>query len=116
MATSMVSKLFNSLKAFSITAVSPDAGPLTLNSEPLKAPTTIPPMMPEIKPLRGLAPDATAIPKHKGTATKKTTMEADKSDLMFIMRNGDVSSKQYYGAISSHTLKDHTIFSQNSND
>jgi hypothetical protein len=41
--------------------------------ELLKNPTTIPPITPVIIPANGGAPEATAIPKHKGNATRKTT-------------------------------------------
>ena len=57
----------------------PAAGPLTPSWEPLKAPTTIPPMIPAMIPENNGAPDAKAIPKHNGTATKNTTTEAGKS-------------------------------------
>jgi hypothetical protein len=36
-------------------------------------PITIPPIIPEIMPDNGGAPEASAIPKHKGSATKNTT-------------------------------------------
>ena len=65
---------------------SPAAGPLTLVFDPLKKPTTIPPMIPEIIPLIKGAPEARAIPRHRGRATKKVTMEAEKS-LPFILFN-----------------------------
>ncbi len=41
-------------------AASPAAGPLTLSFEPLKEPITIPPIIPDIKPLKNGAPDAKA--------------------------------------------------------
>lgn len=53
---------------------------------PLATPTTIPPTMPAIMPANSGAPDARAIPKHKGSATKKTTILADKSYLRFLKR------------------------------
>jgi UDP-N-acetylglucosamine pyrophosphorylase len=49
----------------------------------LKYPTTIPPTIPEIIPEKSGAPDANAIPKHNGKATKKTTKPAEKSVLKF---------------------------------
>ena len=55
-------------------AVSPAAGPLTLRLELLSAPITIPPTIPAISPEKNGAPEASAMPKHKGTATKKTTI------------------------------------------
>ena len=58
----------------------PAAGPLTLNGELLNAPTIIPPIMPAIIPLNGVATLAIAIPKHKGSATKKTTRPEGRSD------------------------------------
>jgi hypothetical protein len=39
----------------------------------LKDPTIRPPITPVIIPAKGGAPEATAIPKHNGRATKKTT-------------------------------------------
>ena len=62
----------------------PAAGPLTPNGEPLATPTTIPPTIPAIIPANNGAPDAKAIPRHKGTATKNTTMLAGKSFLMLL--------------------------------
>jgi hypothetical protein len=59
--------------------VRPAAGPLTLVCEPLIRPTTIPPMIPDIRPDRRGAPDANAIPRHSGRATKKTTMDDGRS-------------------------------------
>ena len=57
----------------------PAAGPLTPSGDPLATPTTIPPTIPAIMPANKGAPDARAIPKHNGTATKKTTMLAGRS-------------------------------------
>lgn len=54
-------------------AVSPAAGPDTEIGELLRNPTTIPPIIPAMIPDKGGAPEANAIPKHKGRATKKTT-------------------------------------------
>ena len=62
----------------------PAAGPLTPNGEPLATPTTIPPTMPAIIPANNGAPDAKAMPRQSGTATKKTTMLAGKSFFMFL--------------------------------
>ena len=62
-------------------AAKPAAGPLTPICEPLKAPTTIPPTIPAIRPENSGAPLAKAIPKHKGNATKNTTILAAKSFL-----------------------------------
>ncbi|MGE0129989.1 MAG: hypothetical protein AB7U82_18050 [Blastocatellales bacterium] len=42
-------------------------------------PTTIPPIIPVIKPNAGGTPDAMAIPMDKGSATRKTTIDARKS-------------------------------------
>ena len=68
-------------------AANPAAGPLTPILEPLKAPTTIPPMMPAMSPENNGAPLAKAIPKHNGRATKKTTILAEKSFLIFYFFN-----------------------------
>jgi hypothetical protein len=58
------------------TAVRPAAGPLTLECDPLSAPTTIPPTMPATKPEISGAPEASATPRHNGSATRKTTSPA----------------------------------------
>jgi len=60
---------------------SPAAGPETLNAEPLINETTIPPMMPERMPAYSGAPDASAIPRQRGNATKKTERPAGRSYL-----------------------------------
>ena len=60
----------------------PAAGPLTPRLEPLAAPTTIPPTIPAIIPENKGAPEAKAIPRHNGTATKNTTILAGKSFLI----------------------------------
>jgi len=65
--------------AESTMAVSPAAGPETLMWEFDKYPTTIPPIIPDIIPENKGAPEAIAIPKHKGKATKKTTKPEEKS-------------------------------------
>src|SRR5690606_12076661 len=65
-------------------AANPAAGPLTPTFEPLKPPTTIPPIIPAINPENNGAPLASAIPKHKGRATKKTTKLAGKSLFKFL--------------------------------
>jgi hypothetical protein len=62
-------------------AVRPAAGPVTLSEELLRNPTTIPPTTPETIPENKGAPDAKAIPKHKGKATKKTTKPEARSPL-----------------------------------
>ena len=67
------SKVPNSVIADTIIAVKPAAGPETLMFELLMNPTTIPPIIPEIIPDKGGAPEANAIPRQSGKATKKTT-------------------------------------------
>jgi len=52
-------------------AAKPAAGPLTPIFDPLNPPTIIPPIIPEITPEKSGAPLARAIPKHRGSATKK---------------------------------------------
>ena len=69
----------------------PAAGPETPSGEPLKAPTRIPPKMPAINPEKSGAPLASAIPKHRGTATKNTTIPAGKS-----------SRKDWYDGVNKH--------------
>ena len=66
--------------------VRPAAGPETANCEPLIKPTTIPPMMPDKRPAYSGAPEAKAIPKHSGSATRKTERPAGKSCLSQMMR------------------------------
>ena len=70
--------------ALNIIAVKPAAGPLTLKFDLLNEPITIPPTIPEIKPENNGAPEASAIPKHKGSAIKNTTNPDDKSDFKFV--------------------------------
>ena len=65
-------------------AANPAAGPLTPTWEPLIAPTTTPPIIPAISPEKSGAPLANAIPKHKGMATKKTTILAGMSVFKFL--------------------------------
>ena len=57
-------------------AANPAAGPLTLNLEPDKNPMTMPPIKPEMMPLKKGAPDAREIPRQSGKATRKTTIPA----------------------------------------
>ena len=56
-------------------AMSPAAGPDTLKCDPLIAPTIMPPTTPAIMPEINGAPEPSAIPRHKGSATRKTTMD-----------------------------------------
>ena len=64
------------LMAENTITANPAAGPLTPRDEPLAIPTTIPPMIPDMMPENKGAPDARAIPRHKGMATKNTTILA----------------------------------------
>lgn len=68
-------------------AVKPAAGPETDMFELLINPTTNPPTIPAITPDNGGAPDANAIPKHNGSATKNTTSPDGK--FSFIPPNKD---------------------------
>lgn len=61
------------------TVVSPAAGPETASCEPLIRETTMPPIIPDSKPAYSGAPEARAIPKHSGSATKNTERPAGKS-------------------------------------
>ncbi len=54
-------------------------GPLTLVCEPLSRPTMIPPMMPETMPANSGAPEAIAMPRQSGRATRNTTSAAERS-------------------------------------
>src|SRR5450830_469205 len=83
-ATSSTSKAPSFVIDASTTAARPAAGPLTLEWEPLSRPTTTPPMMPEIIPENRGAPEASAMPRHKGSATRKTTMPAGRSCLRWL--------------------------------
>lgn len=85
-AVKKTSKAPKSVIAVKTIAVNPAAGPETLIRELLKYPTIIPPTTPEIIPENKGAPEAIAIPKHKGNATKKTTKPDAKSDLRFVKR------------------------------
>ena len=62
----------------------PAAGPLTPSFDPLRSPTTIPPIIPAIRPENGGTPLTAAMPKHSGTATRKTTIPAGMSDLRLL--------------------------------
>ncbi len=69
-------------------AARPAAGPLTLTCELLKKPTTKPPVMPAIIPEKSGAPEARAIPRQRGNATRNTTRPDAKSDFIyFVVRN-----------------------------
>lgn len=59
--------------------VNPAAGPLTLSEDPEIVATTMPPIIPVNNPANNGAPEAIAIPKHSGNATKNTTTLAGKS-------------------------------------
>ncbi|GAB3256821.1 hypothetical protein GCM10027347_18870 [Larkinella harenae] len=59
----------------------PAAGPLTLTSDPDRKPITNPPIIPATRPENKGAPEARAIPKQRGKATKNTDNPAGRSDL-----------------------------------
>ena len=61
--------------------VKPAAGPDTPNEAPLINETTRPPIIPESNPAYKGAPDASAMPKQSGSATKKTDSPAGRSCL-----------------------------------
>lgn len=65
-------------------AAKPAAGPLTPTVDLLIPPTTTPPTIPAISPEKSGAPLARAIPKHKGSATKNTTILEGRSDFKFL--------------------------------
>ena len=60
-------------------AVRPAAGPLMLVCEPLSHATSIPPTTPATIPETSGAPEASATPRHRGSATRKTTTPAEMS-------------------------------------
>ena len=70
-------------------AVNPAAGPETLTWESEILPTTMPPTMPAIIPENNGAPDAIAIPKHKGSAIRNTTKPDELSDLMSLINEDE---------------------------
>ena len=90
-----VSNAPKSCIAVSTITASPAAGPLTPSGDPLNAPTTTPPTIPAISPENNGAPEANAIPKQSGKATKNTITDADKSDLiccvMFLNFIGEIN-------------------------
>ncbi len=59
--------------------VNPAAGPDTDKDDPLINETTTPPIIPESNPAYNGAPEANAIPKQSGKATKATESPAGKS-------------------------------------
>lgn len=75
----------SSVIAFNTITVSPAAGPDTEVCEPESAPITMPPTTPAMIPENKGAPEAKAIPKHSGKATRNTTRPAGRS----LLRWGD---------------------------
>src|SRR5687767_10462502 len=67
--------------------VNPAAGPLTLKAEPLARAMTVPPTMPAIIPENNGAPEANAIPKQRGNATRKTTNPEGRSFFRYLKVN-----------------------------
>lgn len=63
----------------------PAAGPETASCEPLINETTIPPIIPDKSPAYKGAPEAKAIPRHSGSATRNTERPAGKSCLSQII-------------------------------
>lgn len=59
--------------------VNPAAGPETPNEDPLIQETIKPPIIPESRPAYSGAPEANAIPRHRGSATKNTERPAGRS-------------------------------------
>ncbi len=89
---SNASKEPNANMAETMIAVNPAAGPDTLICEFEIAPMMMPPITPDIIPENKGAPDAIAIPKQRGSATKNTTkpdeisyFRLDKRLLFFII-------------------------------
>ena len=62
--------------------VNPAAGPLTDSSDPDKRETIIPPTIPATRPANKGAPEARAIPRQRGKATKKTAIPDFQSPLI----------------------------------
>ena len=65
--------------AVTTSALKPAAGPETISDDPLNEPTTTAPTMPEMMPEKSGAPDARAMPRQSGTATRKITIDAGMS-------------------------------------
>ncbi|CDP85348.1 hypothetical protein BN975_02209 [Mycolicibacterium farcinogenes] len=61
------------------TTVNPAAGPLTCSGDPPRAPATMPPTIAAMMPASTGAPEATAMPRDRGRATKNTTSDAGRS-------------------------------------
>jgi hypothetical protein len=76
----------SSLIADNTITARPAAGPLTPRADPLKIDMIIPPTIPAMIPENNGAPDASAIPRHNGTATRKTTILEGKSDLKCVKK------------------------------
>ena len=81
-----VGKAPNSWIADKTITASPAAGPLTPRGEPLIRATTVPPTIPAMMPENRGAPDANAIPRQSGTATRNTTILAGISYFKFLNR------------------------------
>src|ERR1700746_3585912 len=60
---------------------SPAAGPLTLTWDPERTLTITPPIIPAITPEKRDAPDPNAMPRQRGSATRKVTKPAGASCL-----------------------------------
>jgi len=75
--------------------VRPMAGPFILTWLPLRNVHTMPPTNAEIIPEMGGAPDATAMPRDIGNATKDTLMAAVKSSLKWTYK----PLRPWYGSI-----------------
>ena len=60
-------------------AAKPAAGPLTLVCDPLSMPMRMPPTIPERMPAKSGAPDASAMPRQSGSATRNTATPAVRS-------------------------------------
>ena len=90
----------------STTAASPAAGPLTLTWEPLRMPTTMPPMTPEIRPERSGAPEASAIPRQSGSATRNTTRPATMSRAKSLPEGWAGRAAVFMGGFSSKSRLD----------
>ena len=68
--------------------VRPAAGPETCRGHPVILPVTIPPTIPVIKPAVGGQSQAIAMPRHNGSATSTTTIDALKSAMKVVVLNG----------------------------
>jgi hypothetical protein len=97
MAARKAGKLPSSVIAAKTIAVKLAAGPLTINCEPLTSATTRPPMTPAMIPEVSGAPDASATPRHNGSATSGTMSPARMSSGIAILTGNSLARGEVSG-------------------